>query len=44
MANAHKRVNSMVKIKINGAWVLEDRDIKKGVVQAFHSLLSEIDE
>ncbi|RVW48943.1 Transposon TX1 uncharacterized 149 kDa protein [Vitis vinifera] len=44
MANAHKRVNSMVKIKINGAWVSEDRDIKEGVVQAFHSLLSETDE
>ena len=34
----------MVKIKINGAWVSEERDIKEGVVQAFHSLLSETDE
>ena len=44
MANAHKRVNSLVKIKINGLWVTEERDIKDGVVQAFHSLLSVIDE
>ena len=44
MANAHKRVNSMVKIKINGVWVSKDSDIKEGVVQAFHSLLSETDE
>ena len=44
MANAHKRVNSLVKIKINGAWVTEERDIKDGVVQVFHSLLSETDE
>ena len=44
MANAHKRVNSLVKIKINGSWVTEERDIKDGLVQAFHSLLSETDE
>ncbi|KAL6332093.1 hypothetical protein AAG906_020774 [Vitis piasezkii] len=44
MANAHKRVNSLVKIKINGSWVTEERDIKDGVVQAFHSLLLETDE
>ena len=44
MANAYKRVNSLVKIKINGAWVTEERDIKDGVVHAFHSLLAETDE
>ena len=44
MANAHKRVNSMVKIKINGTWVSEDSDIKEGVVQAFNSLLSKTAE
>lgn len=44
MANAHKRVNFLVKIKINGSWVIEERDIKDGVVQVFHSLLSETDE
>ncbi|RVW77606.1 hypothetical protein CK203_043008 [Vitis vinifera] len=36
MANAHKRVNSLVKIKINGSWVTEECDIKDGVVQVFY--------
>ena len=44
MANAHKRVNSLVKIKINGSWLTEERDIKDGVVQVFHSLLLETNE
>ena len=44
MVNAHKRVNSLVKIKINGSWLTEERDIKDGVVQVFHSLLLETDE
>ena len=44
MANAHKRVNTLVKIKISGSWVIEERDIKDGVVQVFHSLLSKTDE
>ena len=43
MATTHKRGNSMVKIKINGTWVKENRDIK-GVVQVFHSLLSETEK
>ena len=41
MANTHKKVNSLVKIKINGSWITKKRDIKDGVVQVFHSLLSE---
>ena len=44
MAIAHKRGNSMVKIKINGTWVTEERDIKDRVVQVFHSLLAETEE
>ena len=44
MANAHKRVNFLVKIKINGTWVTEERVIKDGVVQVFHSFLLEIEE
>ena len=44
MTNAHKRVNSLVKIKINGSWETEECDIKDGVVQVFHSLVSTIDE
>ena len=34
----------MVKIKINGTWVTEKCDIKDGVVQVFHSFLSETEE
>ena len=37
MANAHKRVNFLVKIKINGSWVTKECDIKDGVVQVFYS-------
>ena len=32
MANTHKRANSLVKIKINGSWITEERDIKYGMV------------
>lgn len=41
MATTHKRGNSIVKIKINGTWVSEEKEIKDGVVQAFLSLLFE---
>ena len=44
MAIVDKRGNSMVKIKINGTWVTEKCDIKDGVVQVFHSFLSETEE
>ena len=44
MANAHKRVNSLVKIKINGSWVTEECEIKDGVVQVFYSLVSKTDK
>ena len=44
MTTTHKRRNFMVKIKINGAWVVEERKIKEGVVQVFHSLLSKTGE
>ncbi|RVW42483.1 hypothetical protein CK203_087835 [Vitis vinifera] len=44
MASAHKRGNSMVKSRINGTWVAEEREIKEGVVHFFHSLLSESKE
>ena len=44
IANARKRVNSLVRIKINGSWVIEECDIIDGVVQVFHSLLLEIEE
>ncbi|RVW19703.1 hypothetical protein CK203_111582 [Vitis vinifera] len=44
MEETYWRGNSMVKIKINGTWVTEKCDIKDGVVQVFHSFLSETEE
>lgn len=41
MANAHRRRNYLVRIKINGHQVSEGRKIKEGVVQVFQSLLAE---
>ena len=41
MANAHRRNNSMDKIKINGRWLEEEREVREGVVNAFQQLLSE---
>ena len=39
MANFHFRNNTLVKIKINGVWISEDKEVKEGVVNAFQSLL-----
>ncbi|RVW29925.1 LINE-1 retrotransposable element ORF2 protein [Vitis vinifera] len=41
MANAHRRNNSMDKIKINGRWLEEEREVREGVVNAFQQLLSD---
>nr|CAN68550.1 hypothetical protein VITISV_027787 [Vitis vinifera] len=41
MTNAHRRNNSMEKIKINGRWLEEEREVREGVVNAFQQLLSE---
>ncbi|RVW84239.1 Transposon TX1 uncharacterized 149 kDa protein [Vitis vinifera] len=41
MANAHRRNNSMDKIKINGRWLEEEREVREGIVNAFQQLLSE---
>ncbi|RVX09019.1 LINE-1 reverse transcriptase-like [Vitis vinifera] len=41
MANAHRRNNSMDKIKINGRWLEEEGKVREGVVNAFQQLLSE---
>ena len=40
MVNAHSRRNFSAKIKIHGTWLLEEKDIKEGVVQAFQALLT----
>ena len=39
MAISHRRRNFMGKIKIDGRWVEEESEIRKGVVEAFQSLL-----
>ncbi|RVX14298.1 putative mitochondrial protein [Vitis vinifera] len=44
MANAHRRRQSMHKIKINGVWLSEEQDVKNGIVDAFQRLLTEDSE
>ena len=39
MVNAHRRRNSLTRIKINGSWLTEEIDIKERMVQAFQTLL-----
>ncbi|RVW27722.1 Transposon TX1 uncharacterized 149 kDa protein [Vitis vinifera] len=36
MANAHRRNNSLDKIKINGGWLAEEQEVREGTVNAFH--------
>ncbi|RVW12371.1 putative ribonuclease H protein [Vitis vinifera] len=40
MANAHRRRNNVDRIKINGAWCLEENEIREGIGNAFKLLLS----
>ena len=35
MANAHRRNNSLDKIKINGGWLAEEQEVREGTVNAF---------
>ena len=42
MANSHKRRNCLSKIKINGTWLIEEHEIKGGVVGAFKDLLTDL--
>ena len=44
MTNAHSRNNSLDKIEINGVWLTEEQDVREGVANAFHQLLSESSE
>ena len=39
MANAHKRMNNVDKISINGVWLSEENETKEGLVDVFRSLL-----
>ena len=41
MAIAHRRNNSLDKIKINGVWLAEEQEVSEGIVNAFQQLLSE---
>ena len=41
MANAHRRNNSLDRIKINGVWRIEEQKVREGIVNAFQQLLSE---
>ena len=38
MAAAHRRINHMDRIKINGVWLTEEKDVREGVVNAFQHL------
>ncbi|RVW43483.1 hypothetical protein CK203_095333 [Vitis vinifera] len=41
MANAHRRINVMSKIMINGVSFTEDQDMREGIANAYQQLLSE---
>ena len=41
MTNSHFRKNSLVRIKIYGIWLTEDQEIREGVTNAFHLILSD---
>ena len=41
IANSHRRGNHIIKMKINENWVTEDVDLKRGIVGAFKSLLTD---
>ena len=41
MATAHRRVNSLDRIKTNGVWLSEEQEVREGVANAFQQLLSE---
>ena len=39
MASAHRRNNSLERIKINGEWFLEEQEIREGIANAFKNSL-----
>ena len=41
MVSAHCRNNSLERIRINGEWLLEEQEIREGIANAFHNMLSE---
>ena len=40
MANSHKRRNHISKLRINGAWIYEESDLKTNITKVFESLMS----
>ena len=40
MANAHRRVNFLDRIKINGVRLSEEQEVREGIVNAYQQLLS----
>ena len=39
MVDAHRRKNSILKIKIDGNWIFEESVLKDGIAGAFKNLL-----
>ena len=44
MANSHRRRNDISRLKINRVWVIEKDEIRQGIVKAYKTLLSDLDE
>ncbi|RVX10466.1 hypothetical protein CK203_017040 [Vitis vinifera] len=41
MTSAHRRNNAMDRIKVNGEWLVEEQEVREGVVNSFQQMLSE---
>ena len=44
MATAHRRRNTMDRIKVNGIWLSEEQEVRTGIADAFKQLLTEDSE
>ena len=44
MATAHRRRNTMDRIKVNGIWLSEEQEVRTGIADAFKQLLPEDSE
>ena len=41
MASVHRRDNAMGRIKVNPQWLVEEQEVREGVVNSFQQMLSE---
>lgn len=41
LANSHRRNNSVIKLRIEGNWLLGEDNLNQGIVKAFQSLMSD---